>query len=1321
MSSTSDLRTGRSLELLGQLHRTISEFARQEELLVRDIRTRRHTINRRLQDGTGRIDMRVEDQVAQTETSYLNEKDRINARHEARRVRIQQMQSAALRKLPARARAAKEKWMGDLQMEHFQAERELAAGLQAADQAFAAFGQKLAEQQSAITQLTHRAQALLSGYPSYGRILAEVRPGEAPANDPVDRDALAEAFHRQLAAAGEKLDDFRRHFLASLFRHLPLAALIIAILLGGLALGFVGGPGEYAAAGGIAVLLIGALCLIYRVGNRQARPAAEEVAKSLAEANRLYLACGKAAAAKHEHDRQAAQTEFDHVSAAIHKQWERADDVETDFQRTVRQRLETTVPRLYQRNAQQLLPKLRILETERKSWLDALRIASDEEKRHLAEVHATQSAELAADESARWEQLEQGWKQQIVPTYSAIAEMNAAVTSEFPAWESRFVESWAPQSRFTPFARFGELRVDLAKRPEILPKDARLALPGPAQLTLPLALNFPDQGSLFFETHDSGDSAVLGSINNVIFRLLTTTPPGKITFTIIDPVGLGQSFAGVMHLSDYEESLINHRIWTQRDQIEERLADLSSHIEKVIQMYLRNEYASITEYNEQAGSVAEKYHFLVVADFPAGFSEVAVKRLQSIAASGARCGIYTLIHLDQRQPAPDGVVAEDLRKNSVAIRQENGAFILGREQVEAGAELVLDPPPAPELAVELIHKIGKSSIDSNRVEVPFSQVAPKPEEMWKNETTNELRVAIGRTGATKLQQLAIGKGTRQHALFAGKTGSGKSTLFHVIITNLALACSPEQVEFYLVDFKKGVEFKCYAAKRLPHARVVAIESDREFALSVLQRVDDELKRRGDMFRKLGVQDLAGYKRAGGTEAVPRSLLIIDEFQEFFVEDDAVAQSASVLFDRIVRQGRAFGIHVLLGSQTLGGAYSLARSTLGQMVIRVALQCNEADAYLIMDDNNPAPRLLSRPGEGIYNDSAGAVEGNSPFQVVWLPDDERDLWLDRVHELAEQRHLHYPSPVVFEGNSPADISENDLLRAALDAEPSAAPVAARAWLGAPNSIKGPTEAVFHRQSGNHLLIVGQRDEAALTLLGVSLLSLAAQYPAGGARFVFLHSAPPGSSDAAFIEQIAASVPHQVTIARANEVAEAINTVATEMKERAAGDHPSVEPPPVFVFVHGLHKLKKLRHEDDFDFSLGGSDAGPNPGAQFNDLICEGSANGIHLLVTVDTFNNVNRAMNRKALSEFEMRVVFQMSANDSASLIDSPKASGLGLHRALFYNEQEGHLETFRPYALPDPEWLRAAGEVLARRRRVAQAVETQNSAEFEPVSPGSGI
>jgi len=66
----------------------------------------------------------------------------------------------------------------------------------------------------------------------------------------------------------------------------------------------------------------------------------------------------------------------------------------------------------------------------------------------------------------------------------------------------------------------------------------------------------------------------------------------------------------------------------------------------------------------------------------------------------------------------------------------------------------------------------------------------------------------------------------------------------------------------------------------------------------------------------------------------------------------------------------------------------------------------------------------------------------------------------------------------------------------------------------------------------------------------------------------------------------------------------------------------------------------------------------------------------------------------------MRVVFQMSASDSASLIDSPLAATLGLHRALLYNDREGSLETFRPYAQPGGDWLE---EVSSRFSVLAKA------------------
>jgi DNA segregation ATPase FtsK/SpoIIIE, S-DNA-T family len=610
-----------------------------------------------------------------------------------------------------------------------------------------------------------------------------------------------------------------------------------------------------------------------------------------------------------------------------------------------------------------------------------------------------------------------------------------------------------------------------------------------------------------------------------------------------------------------------------------------------------------------------------------------------------------------------------------------------------GVKVVLDTPPDGEFITRFIQRAGGASRDAQRVEVPFAQVAPPPEKLWSGDTTEELRVPIGRAAATKLQWLELGRDTRQHGLVAGKTGSGKSTLFHVLITNLALWHAPDQVEFYLIDFKKGVEFKCYAAHCLPHARVVAIESDREFGLSVLQRVDDELRRRGDLFRGVGAQNLSTYRRVPGTAPLPRTLLIIDEFQEFFVEDDKVAQTASVLLDRIVRQGRAFGIHVLLGSQTLGGAYTVARATLGQMVVRIALQCNETDACLIMDDDNPAPRLLSRPGEGIYNDAAGRIEGNSPFQAVWLDDATRDASLREIRERADQPGNAWPGPIVFEGNAPADVCENLPLaewleKGALRVAGTGAP---RLWLGAPNSIKGPTEVEFRRQSGHHLLVVGQNDEAVLAMLGIGLVSLAAQFPAGGVRMVVFDTSPPGSPEREYMDRTARCVPREIQWVRGGELAGALASLVRELDQRLAASAP--DSPPIFAFIPGAQKFGRLRPEDEFSFG-DSAEAVAKPSAHFQRLVSEGAAQGMHLIVTFDTGANAQRFLGRKGLAEFAARVLFQMSANDSALLMDSVRAGALGLNRALLFNEQEGHTEIFRPYARPDNGWFAQASVKL---------------------------
>ncbi len=847
-------------------------------------------------------------------------------------------------------------------------------------------------------------------------------------------------------------------------------------------------------------------------------------------------------------------------------------------------------------------------------------------------------------------------------------------------WEDPYWKTWTPSKEFPPVVRFGELKVDPKQVTEKVPQ--RLELP--PEFSVPALMTFPHQASMLIQHDRDGRQKAIETLQMVMTRLLTSLPAGRVRFTIIDPVGLGQNFAGFMHLADYDEALVGSRIWTDAEQIEQRLANLTEHMETVIQKYLRNEFETIDDYNNQAGELAEPYRFLIIADFPVNFSEEAIRRLSSIASTGARCGVYTLVARDRRQPLPAHTHIEDLEHYSVNLVQEGDHFVW-KDEVFKKFPLTLDAPPSEEALTGLLHIVGKGAKDANRVEVNFDTIAPNPEEFWTLDCTSELRVPIGRLGATRLQSMRLGRGVAQHALIAGKTGSGKSTLLHALVTNLAMWYSPDQVEFYLVDFKKGVEFKTYATHDLPHARAIAVESDREFGLSVLQRLDGELARRGELFRKAGVQDLGSFRQQT-KQVMPRTLLIIDEFQEFFSEDDKLAQEAGVLLDRLVRQGRAFGIHVLLGSQTIGGTSGLARSTLGQMAVRIALQTSEADSQMILGDNNSAARLLSRPGEAIYNDQGGLVEANSPFQVAWLPDERRDVYLQRVTEKfkkADGMAQRHEPPIVFEGNAPADVSKNlrmtEVVRAKVWPKQVLAPVA---WLGDPVAIKDPTAIVFRRQSGANVVVVGQQDESAMAIMAEMLISLAAQLSPKDAKFYVIDGSAADSPLAGVLPAVKQSLPHDVTLVEYRAVEKTIDDITKELERRQKSD--DTHPPAIFLFIYGIQRYRSLRkQEDSFSFgSSGDEEAKPKTDKQLMELLREGPPLGIHVIVWADTPATVERTFDRGSMREFDNRVLFQMSAADSSNLIDSPAANKLGFFRALSYSEEQGVMEKFRPYALP---------------------------------------
>jgi S-DNA-T family DNA segregation ATPase FtsK/SpoIIIE len=1159
----------------------------------------------------------------------------------------------------------------------------------------------LAIEEQAYQPIEEDARAILA---RTGRFAGGPVAVEAPASPP-EGETASELFARvkglviEAVATLERLEGlFLPKFLA--WTTYPVVVVVLIAALAGA--GWYAAQATVAAAGGAVaglVLGVGMRPWLVKVARRKVSGPHAKLSSAIEELGRLFPAVkarfedeAKSDLTAAKDRRDAEQRVADEMHDARLAQITARRDAETLAAE------ETLKPLIDDTEARRLEGLGRIeIDTARRR--DEAELSYETDGRRTDREYQQRIDANRARHKAEWAEMADRWRHGLGRVAAEIAAIEDEAGRLFFDWDRRPAADWSPNALVPATMRFGSLTVDPSTIPDAISRDEALRKMGPAAFSTPALVPFPEEGSLLLRAYGEGRDRAVEAMQAAMLRRLTSLPASKVRFTIIDPVGLGRNFAAFMHLVDFDEMMVTSKIWTEERHIEQRLVDLTEHMENVIQKYLRNEYTSIRDYNDHAGEVAEPFRVLVVANFPAGFSDQAARRLLSVAAGGARCGVTTLISVDERLPLPQGFALKDLESYATVLAWREGKFTWKGSPFGDLYPLALDAPPPSEAFTALVQSAGARAKEAGRVEVPFDVIAPDPADYWMSDSAKGIDVPLGRAGATRLQNLTLGRGTSQHVLIAGRTGSGKSTLLHALITNLALRYSPDQVEMYLIDFKKGVEFKTYASHGLPHARVVAIESEREFGISVLQRLDEELKRRGDDFRDAGAQDVAAFRRAVPDRPMPRLLLIVDEFQEFFVEDDKLGQEAALLLDRLVRQGRAFGIHVHLGSQTLSGAYSLARSTLGQMAVRIALQCSEADAHLILSEDNSAARLLSRPGEAIYNDANGMVEGNHIFQVVWLSDERRDVYLDEVKRLDRERPSALPRrpPLVFEGNIPARIEQNTLLARWLQPTPGRWPEAPKvplAWLGDAIAIKDPTAATFRRQGGANLLLIGQQDEMATAVLASCLLSLAAQLPPSQARFVLMDGTPVDSPTAGLLASMAEGMPHRADVIGPREIGAAFQALGAELERRQADA--SAERQAVFVFIHDIQRFRDLRRAED-SYGSYGAEKVISAAERLATLLREGPPLGIHVLAWADSLSNAGRAFDRPAMREFASRVLFQMSPADSSNLIDGPAASRLGTNRGYLHEEEQGRLEKFRPFGLPPAEFLADYRRILRER------------------------
>jgi len=849
-----------------------------------------------------------------------------------------------------------------------------------------------------------------------------------------------------------------------------------------------------------------------------------------------------------------------------------------------------------------------------------------------------------------------------------------------PAWDGYAPDPDAPPPEGL---RVGVLRLDNPAPPTLPALPMLPALPAlPMLPALPAVARFARHGHLLIAEGGFADRA-RSLLQALTLRLATATAPGTIRFALADPLGQGRHLSGFLRLP--AQLQVGSGVAASPAEVEALLTVLTQHVVEVTQTRLTNVYDSVEAYNAATTGATVPYHVLVLAGFPAGVSRQAADLLSQLARNGPRAGLYIIATLAAAGSSSAGPALAGPAVPGTHLRMDDRGDLVWDDPDLGSGVITPDQMPPAALANPWLDAVGAAAGSAGR-DLPFGRAAIAAPRRWAGRTTDGLDVQIGVDSKGEPQHFVMGVRGVHHGLVGGDVRMGKTNLLHVLICQLALCYPPEELELYLLDFKE-VEFDAYLTERLPHARAITSRTDREFGLSMLRRFHDEIDRRARLCREAKVTDLPDYRRETG-QPLPRALVIMDEFQVLFSLEDRLAREAGQLLADIAKRGAAFGLHLLLATQSPGGPLTAyLRPVYEQMALRIALGCTQPSvSQAILGEGNDAATRLVQAGDAIYNDRRG--EGANPvMRIAALPTRERLALIATIRALGGGRD--YPPPASFDPDTPAEFAPPGEWQGPGGWQAPGPAVAA--WLGEAIEIKPATTATFERYVRSNLLIVGGEEHGHGLLLS-ALLSAAVQRSPADVLFTIAEFTRPSSPFHDFFS-VARELPHQVRIADRRTACAELDALIADLETRLAdagqADAGQAGQPDRFLLIAGLHRWHELITEGDYGRPSETS-------VRLVRLAEAGPDLGIHVVAWADSYATAERALRRAGISQFGLRAVLRVfSPAESDSLLGVSAAASLDDDRALFRDTEwpVEQVEKFKPYSIAS---LRAFAQATFR-------------------------
>ena len=806
---------------------------------------------------------------------------------------------------------------------------------------------------------------------------------------------------------------------------------------------------------------------------------------------------------------------------------------------------------------------------------------------------------------------------------------------------------------------------------------------------LPLILQ-ANTNHLFFINNKDHDGLTVESIKGYICRYLLNMPVASINTYFIDGYYSGANFKIFSPLNEVDKNIVRNEVATSSQSINQILDMILKSNERIVQKKLTG-YDNLFELNRDAGAVYERYSLLVIDNFPKGFNDEAFDKLDRILMKSEQCGVSVIINYSETLVNDE---YGDISRKVNLIKQHMTVFFHSYGLIFPNGDVpyTFNFNKVPKNWGSLLKIYAKEvAINSTKSE-PLRKLLVDDSEMFSRNSCKNLVIPFGVAGPGKIQNLIFGEGVSHSGILVGTTGSGKSTLLNSIILSAIAHYGPDELSLYLLDFKEGMEFSLYSNNPVPQVKFVSIESQQELGLSVLRKLCDEISDRSDKFKKAKAKDIEAYRMITG-KIMPRVMVIIDEFHALFDINTnyRIAEKCADYMKTLIKQGRSFGINVLIASQGIARLHdiSLDPGIFAQMTVRIALKCDEEDADFMFRINSKITESFgSTKGVGAYiaDDTCSPEE----FITAFMPDDERVEFLQAVGKYYISQGI-VPDTVVYDGSKSVFfdqlISKTNQLEGIIEYDGDY-----KIIVGESMGDVEPVTITFNPKNKNNVLMITGNQEDARHLFknfAQCLMISKDRDPEFKTVSPFLFildykiQTRKSSSNDSFTTFCEGK--EDIFYARNDKgIIDIFTTLYEEYKQRESDS--DMLNQPLYLFLFGLQDMNKIldtfdgeeeNFEEDVDlFSMDTSET-KTVGQIFRILLQKGSRKNIYIVAYMDSVQSVKK-LEFGDVEYFGNKLIGKMSVDDSETLIGSSIGNTLSPTQ-LAYSDLNGEVQKLKIY------------------------------------------